>query len=66
MSLNDLKWITAEGCGHPGDCLEVAKLPNGGVGMRNSNHPETLLYITESEWATFLQGAKEGDFDRLI
>lgn len=45
-------------------CVEVAELPNGYVGVRNSAHPNgMILAFTRDEWTVFLAGAKLGDFD---
>lgn len=47
-----------------GNCVEVAALPGGGVGVRNSRNPGGLvLRFTPDEWAAFLGGARAGEFD---
>ncbi len=47
-----------------GNCVEIARLPNGQVAIRNSRHPAgPALVFTPGEWAAFLGGAKDGDFD---
>ena len=47
-----------------GNCVEVANLPDGQVAMRNSRHPAgRALVFTAAEWAAFLGGARDGDFD---
>ena len=47
-----------------GNCVEVANLPDGQVAMRNSRHPAgPALVFTAAEWAAFLGGARDGDFD---
>jgi len=49
-----------------GNCVEVASLPDGGVGLRNSRHPEgPMLEFTPDEWQAFVGGAHNGEFDRL-
>lgn len=48
-----------------GNCVEVARRP-GFVALRNSNHGWSDGPITEythDEWAAFLKGAKNGEFD---
>ncbi|MBB5138619.1 hypothetical protein HNP84_008373 [Thermocatellispora tengchongensis] len=50
-----------------GNCVEVATLPQGGIAMRNSRHPEgPALIYTPAEIAAFILGAKDGEFDDLI
>jgi Domain of unknown function (DUF397) len=47
-----------------GDCVEVAELSNGGRAVRDSKDPEgPKLLFTPDEWAAFLDGAKNGEFD---
>jgi hypothetical protein len=49
-----------------GNCVEVASLPDGGVGLRNSRHPEgPMLEFTPDEWHAFIGGAHNGEFDRF-
>lgn len=43
--------------------VEVAPLPDGGVALRNSADPETILFFTKAEWDAFKGGAKDGEFD---
>jgi hypothetical protein len=47
-----------------GNCVEVASLPDGTVGLRNSRHPGgPVLSFTPDEWQAFLGGARLGEFD---
>lgn len=47
-----------------GQCVEIAHLPGGQVAIRNSRHPAgPALVFTSSEWAAFVGGVKDGDFD---
>jgi len=47
-----------------GNCVEVARLPDGQVAVRNSRHPSgTALVFTSAEWAAFVGGARDGDFE---
>ena len=49
-----------------GNCVEVADLPDGMVGIRNSRDSDgPVLRFTPDEWAAFLAGARRGEFDRL-
>ncbi len=49
-----------------GNCVEVATLPDGGVAVRNSRHPEgPALIYTPAEISAFVAGAKAGEFDHV-
>lgn len=49
-----------------GNCVEVADLPDGGVGVRNSRDPDGLvLRFTPDEWHAFLGGVRNREFDRF-
>ena len=47
-----------------GNCVEVARLADGQVAVRNSRHCDgPALVFTAAEWAAFVSGARDGDFD---
>ncbi|MBO3745782.1 DUF397 domain-containing protein [Streptosporangiaceae bacterium NEAU-GS5] len=47
-----------------GACVEVADLPDGQVGVRDSKDQEgPVLVFTPSEWDAFIGGVKDGEFD---
>jgi len=47
-----------------GNCVEVANL-DAAVAVRDSKAPDNgTLVFDRSEWATFLNAAKNGEFDR--
>jgi Domain of unknown function (DUF397) len=49
-----------------GNCVEVADLPDRGVGVRNSRDPDGLvLRFRPDEWSAFLGGVRNGEFDRF-
>ncbi len=46
-----------------GQCVEVADLSDG-VGVRDSkNQRGPVLVFTTDEWAAFIAGVKDGEFD---
>jgi hypothetical protein len=48
-----------------GNCVEVARLADGQVAVRNSRHCDgPALVFTAAEWAAFVGGARDGDFDQ--
>jgi Domain of unknown function (DUF397) len=65
LDLSNLTWRKAtRSSGQGGDCVEVAELPTGGRAVRDSKNPEgPKLLFTPGEWAAFLDGAKNGEFD---
>jgi hypothetical protein len=49
-----------------GTCVELARLSDGSIGVRNSNEPDAaMVRFTPIEISAFLQGAKAGEFDDL-
>jgi hypothetical protein len=49
-----------------GTCVELARLSDGSIGVRNSNQPDAgMVRFTPTEIDIFLQGVKAGEFDDL-
>lgn len=49
-----------------GECVEVAELGDGLIGMRNSKAPEAgVVVFTKGEIDAFVKGVKAGEFDDL-
>ena len=56
-------WVKSSYSGPQGNCVEVARLADGGVAMRHSRHPDgPALVFTGAEWDAFLSGARDGEF----
>ena len=50
--------------GNGGNCVEVARNLPGIVAVRDSKNPNgPALIFTPAEWAAFLGGTKDGEFD---
>jgi hypothetical protein len=50
-----------------GNCVAVARLDDGSIAVRNSNHPEaTALLLAAGPVRAFVDGVKAGEFDGLI
>ena len=61
-----LHWVKSSLSFSNGNCVEVASLPDGHVGVRHSQHSEgPVLRFTPDEWQAFLGGARNGEFDRF-
>lgn len=51
------RWVNSSLSFSNGNCVEVADLPGGTVGVRNSRYPEgAVLQFTPDEWRAFLYG----------
>jgi hypothetical protein len=56
-------WVKSSLSFANGNCVEVADLPDGEVGVRNSRDPDGLvLQFTPDEWSAFLGGVRNGEF----
>jgi hypothetical protein len=66
-SFGRLSWLKSRHSNPSGNCVEMACLPSGQIAVRNSRHPAgPVLCFTPAEIAAFLQGAKDGEFDRML
>jgi Domain of unknown function (DUF397) len=64
MPGGDPYWVKSSLSFSNGNCVEVANLPGGQVGVRHSKHTEGLvLRFTPDEWQAFLGGVRNGEFD---
>jgi Domain of unknown function (DUF397) len=62
---NSLLWRKAQFCQN-GECIELAAYDDD-IFIRNSSQPDAgHVLVTKAELASFIRGAKEGDFDDLI
>ena len=59
-------WIKSSLSFSNGNCVEVASLPEGEIGVRNSRDSEgPVLRFTSDEWDAFLGGVRNGEFDKF-
>ncbi|WP_406097562.1 DUF397 domain-containing protein [Kitasatospora purpeofusca] len=59
-------WQKARASQGTGACVELRKLDDGQVALRNSRFPSgPALVLTAPEIAALLNGVKSGEFDRL-
>jgi hypothetical protein len=63
--LPDVQWRLAGG--GDGSGVEMAKLPDGQIAVRNSADPDgPALIYTRAEIEALIGGAQDGDFDALL
>ena len=61
-----VKWVKSSLSFSNGNCIQVARLPGGTIGVRNSRDPDgPVLKFTPVEWTAFLGGCRAGQFDRF-
>jgi hypothetical protein len=57
-------WVKSSLSFSNGNCVEVASLPAGEIGVRNSRDAGgPVLRFTPDEWHAFLGGVRNGEFD---
>jgi hypothetical protein len=65
--LTDVTWQKSKHSNPNGACVEVARLPEGAIAVRNSRFPGgPALVYTRAEIEAFLAGAKDGEFDHVL
>jgi hypothetical protein len=63
-NLSDITWKKSARSSINGNCVEVAPLSEGCVGVRDSkNQSGPVLVFTPDEWKAFVGGVKDGEFD---
>jgi hypothetical protein len=63
----EIGWImSSRSTGNGGSCVQ-ARCHAGWIEVRNSKSPDAgTVRFTAEEWDSFLDGAKKGEFDRLL
>ncbi|WP_040694013.1 DUF397 domain-containing protein [Nocardia vinacea] len=65
VDLSGAKWFKSSHSGGGQDCVEVAHLDRGMVGVRDSKNPTgPALVFTPGEWEALTAGVNDGEFDR--
>jgi hypothetical protein len=61
---SDYQWVKSSLSFSNGNCVEVASLSDGEIGVRNSRDAGgPVLRFTPDEWHAFLGGVLNGEFD---
>ena len=64
--LEHAAWRKSRHSNPSGNCVEIAALPGDSIAIRNSRHPGgPALILQRADFAAFLAGARDGDFDYL-
>ncbi|MBF6296903.1 DUF397 domain-containing protein [Nocardia amamiensis] len=65
IDLAGAEWFKSSRSQGTSECVEVAFLDGGHVGVRDSKNPTgPALVFTPGEWDAFVAGACAGEFDR--
>lgn len=66
-NLQGAHWRKGQRSSATGNCVQTAKVPSGGVGIRNSRQPDgPVLLFGDAEIRAFLEAIKNGEFDELL
>jgi hypothetical protein len=62
-----LGWRKSQRSGARGNCVEMARISDDAIGVRNSRFPDgPVLIYTQAEIEALILGAKDGDFDGFL
>ncbi|MFD0360475.1 DUF397 domain-containing protein [Nocardia sp. GCM10030253] len=67
VDLAEAKWFKSRRSGPSKDCVEIAFLDGGHVGVRDTKNPTgTALVFTPGEWDAFTGRVQDGEFNRPL
>jgi Domain of unknown function (DUF397) len=62
--VRDLSWFKSSYSANGQSCVECAKLPDGGIAVRDTKDREgAILTFNQEEWTAFIAGVKAGEFE---
>ncbi|WP_433731118.1 DUF397 domain-containing protein [Nocardia sp. CA-129566] len=65
VDMSGARWFKSTYSASNGQCVEVAFLSGGMVGLRDSKNPTgPALVFTSGEWAAFTAGVVDGEYKR--
>ena len=63
-TLTGAVWRKTSHSNNAANCVEVALLADGSVAVRHSRRPDdTVIVYSRAEWAAFLAGVKDEEFE---
>ena len=66
-NLREAAWLKSHHSNSQGTCVEMARLSDGQIAVRNSRYPEgPALIYTSCRDRSPDPGAQDGDFDHLV
>ncbi|KZM70522.1 DUF397 domain-containing protein [Nocardia terpenica] len=66
IDLSRATWFKSSRSGTSRDCVEIAHLDDGFVGVRDSKNPTgPALVFTPGDWDAFTSGVQRGGFDHF-
>jgi hypothetical protein len=64
--MQQIRWIKSSLSFANGNCVQIAELPDGQIGIRDSKSPDgPILRFKPDEWDAFTAGVLNGEFDNL-
>ncbi|MGW4773052.1 DUF397 domain-containing protein [Nocardia sp. NPDC004278] len=64
IDLSGARWFKSSRSGANAECVEIAFLDGGIVGVRDSKNPTgPALVFTSGEWSAFTAGVNDGEFE---
>jgi hypothetical protein len=64
MDLTGAKWFKSSRSSGNGACVEVAIVEEGVAVRDTQDRAAGMLQFTHAEWAAFVGGVKDGEFDK--
>lgn len=63
LDISGVEWKILGSQEDPGSA-EIADLPKGAKALRSASAPSVVLRYTAEEWAAFVRGSRDGEFDK--
>ncbi len=62
--MQQITWTKSSASFSNSNCVEIAHLPGGHIGVRDSKSPAgPVLRLTPHQWHAFTAGVRNGDYD---